>query len=116
MNLEFNAGKVDAIEQETKLSVTELMSKLSVSTLALFIKHGMNLENREKALEMIDTYIAEKDTDMYALYMDVMEALQKAGFFMKKVPIQSMRDRMEQGVQESISSLEQSGEKENLPQ
>lgn len=95
LNLKYNATKVDEIEQAKKLPLENCIADTSIGNIALFIQKGLIDSNgvhgvsKAVAMDIIDTYLAEKDKD--ELVLDIMEALIKGGFLSRDLDIESVR-------------------------
>ena len=95
LNLKYNATSVDEIEQARQLPIQNCMADTSVKMLALFIQKGLvNDEgkigvSRNIALETIDNYLTEHDTN--DLILDITEALVNGGFLSRELDVETMR-------------------------
>lgn len=116
MELNFTPRSVKEIEDRSKRPVTELLSKFSVSTLALLVEKGAKLDNEDQALDMIEKHFAEEGGDMFSLYVDIMERLQVAGFFPRKLDLTKVREQLAGAMEKGIDTLETTGSEESQQQ
>ena len=113
LNLKFTASKIDEIEQANKQPIENCISNTSIASLTLFVQKGLVNDNdgvgvgKNKALSVIDEYLAEKDKD--ELVMDIMEALINGGFLSRDLDIEKLREykakRQAQVTEEISNSL-----------
>lgn len=96
LNLKYNATRVDEIEQTKKLPIENCIADTTIGNLVLFIQKGLVNDSdgvgvgKNKALSVIDEYLAENDKD--ELVMDIMEALMDGGFLSRDVDLGKVRE------------------------
>ena len=96
LNLKYNALRVDEIEQTKKLPIENCIADTTIGNLTLFIQKGLVNDSdgvgvgKQKALAVIDEYLAENDKD--ELVMDIMEALMDGGFLSRDLDLAKMRE------------------------
>lgn len=113
LNLKFTASRVDEIEQASKQPIENCISNTSIASLTLFIQKGLVNDSdgigvgKNKALSVIDEYLAENDKD--ELVMDIMEALINGGFLSRDLDMEKLRaykkKRQTQVTEEIANSL-----------
>ena len=96
LNLKYNATRVDEIEQAKKLPIENCIADTTIGNLTLFIQKGLVNDSdgvgvgKQKALAVIDEYLAENDKD--ELVMDIMEALINGGFLSRDLDVAKVRE------------------------
>lgn len=96
LNLKYNATRVDEIEQTKKLPIENCIADTTIGNLTLLIQKGLVNDSdgigvgKNKALSVIDEYLAENDKD--ELVMDIMEALIDGGFLSRDVDLAKVRE------------------------
>ena len=96
LNLKYTASKVDEIEQAKQLPIENCIADTTIGNLTLFIQKGLVNDSdgvgvgKQKALSIIDEYLAENDKD--ELVMDIMEALINGGFLSRDVDLAKVRE------------------------
>ena len=96
LNLKYTAVKVDEIEQTKKLPIENCIADTTISNLTLFVQKGLVNDSdgvgvgKNKALSVIDEYLAENDKD--ELVMDIMEALINGGFLSRELDLAKVRE------------------------
>lgn len=96
MELKYTPRTINEIEVETKKPIQELLTDFSVKTTVLLIKKGMNVDEDKAYIEM-EKYLDEGG-DTIALYMDIMEQLQKSGFLPRKLNLKKIREDMNKEI------------------
>jgi len=92
MNLKFNARKIAEIEDSKDLPLANIIQDFKLSTLALFIENGGEV-NREESYKKIDEYFASGKS-LEDLFIDVFEAVQRDGFLPKEINFKKMRTEL----------------------
>lgn len=111
LNLKFTAQSVDEIEQARQLPLQNCMSDNSIKMLALFLQKGLVNEDgrvgvsKAVALDTIDKYLEESDTDN--LLLDITEALVNAGFLSRELKIAELRAKKEKILSQAMTTLEE---------
>lgn len=106
LNLKYNATKIDEIEKETGLEISQAINNTRVSNLVLFIQKGLIDDNgnhgvtKAIATSTLDKYLEESDKDN--LVLDITEALINGGFLSRKLDVEKMRKATEK-TQEQIN-------------
>lgn len=93
MELNYTPRSIAEIEDIKKKPITDVIGDFSMSNIALFVQKGMRV-SEEKAFGEIEKYF-EAGGDMVALYLTILEALQKKGFLPKALNIKELRAKME---------------------
>lgn len=115
MELKFTPRKIKEIEDLTKSSIADLLSDLSVDNVSKLVWKGADLDNVDQALDLMEKEF-EAGSDLYTLYVDIMEKLQNAGFFPKGVDLSPIREKLSTGMDLDLDSLENSGKEESQQQ
>lgn len=96
LNLKYTATRVDEIEKAKGLPIENCIADNTINNLALLLQKGLIDDNgihgvsRTVAIDVIDTYLKEKDKD--DLLLDITEALVNSGFLSRTLDIPTMRD------------------------
>ena len=93
--IKFNASKIARVEELTKSSLSEIMQRVSVKDLTIFVFAGLSLKNVEKAGELIDTYLEDENNSIFSLQLLIQRKLQEAGFFPKSVNLEELADKIQ---------------------
>lgn len=112
LNLKYNATRVDEIEQAKKLPIENCIADTTIGNLTLFIQKGLVNDSdgvgvgKNKALAVIDEYLAENDKD--ELVMDIMEALIDGGFLSRDLDlakVRALKAKRQAQLNEEINNL-----------
>lgn len=87
----FTAKSVMAVEKEADKPIYELIADVSVKTLMLLVKAGLNV-NEESALTYIDEKI--KEEGMMGLYVSLLETLKVQGFLPKSLNLEEVKQKL----------------------
>ncbi len=112
MELKFTPRTIKEIEDITKNPVSDLLTTISISNLAILVRKGAGLENEDQALDLMDKDFNENGGDMYTLYVDILENMQKSGFFPKGVDLSEIREVLKNGTGLDLNSLVNYGNQE----
>jgi len=112
MELKFTPRTIKEIEDITKNPVSDLLTTISISNLAILVRKGAGLENEDQALDLMDKDFNENGGDMYTLYVDILENMQKSGFFPKGVDLSEVKEILKNGTGLDLSSLVNYGNQE----
>jgi len=91
INLKFTARRIAELEEEKGQSLLNLVNDIKLSTLALFISKGANIDE-DDAYDQIDNYLSGGDKEPADLMLDIMEMVQRDGFLSKTIDIQTIRE------------------------
>lgn len=116
----FTASNVDAIEQNKKAPIGNVISDNSIRNLAYIIEkaglneHGSVGMSNSLAMKQIDNYLETTAKDTDDLVLDITEALIRDGFLSRTLDVASMRElkvaRAEQAtvqIKKAIQELQQ---------
>jgi hypothetical protein len=115
MELKFTPRKIKEIEDLTKRPIGELLAEFSVDSISKLIWKGADLDSADQALDVMEKEFNE-GSDLYALYVEIMEKLQKSGFFPKGVDLSKVKEKLTEGADLNLDSLETSGNQESPQQ
>lgn len=91
INLKFTARRIAEIEEEKGQPLFQLVNDVKLSTIALFISKGANIDE-DDAYDHIDKYLANGDKEPAEMMLDIMEMVQRDGFLSKNVDVQTIRE------------------------
>lgn len=112
MELKFTPRTIKEIEDITKNPVSDLLATISIGNLAILVRKGAGLDNEDQALDLIEKNFIEEGGDMYTLYVDILEIMQKSGFFPKGVDLSEVKEILKNGTGLDLNSLVNYGNQE----
>ena len=112
-NLNFTPRTINEIEDQTKKPITAVIADVSMRTITLFVKKGLNLKDDNEASDAIDTYLSD-DKDIYDLYMMILERLQTKGFLPRALDLKEVKTLMQNPETFKAATSVSSGVGENM--
>lgn len=100
MELKFTPKKIMLIEKEKGIPLAEIISRYDMGTLALFVQKGMEI-SEDEAFAKIEEYLMAEH-DIIELYFEIIESLQKQGFLVRKLDLNSVKAKMEKALQQAV--------------
>lgn len=88
------------IEKEKGIPLAEIISRYDMGTLALFVQKGMEI-SEDEAFAKIEEYLMAEH-DIIELYFEIIESLQKQGFLVRKLDLNSVKAKMEKALQQAV--------------
>lgn len=118
MELKFTPRTVKEIEDRARRPITELMSVVSVSNVALFVEKGAGLSNENQALDAIEKHFTQEGGDLVTLFVTIMEKLQEAGFLPRGIDLAPVKAQISnpESLKKTVDSLVKNGSEGNQPQ
>ena len=93
MDLRFTPRRVKELEDKAHKPITQMVSDSSVTSMVVFVRSGLGLDNDEQALGAIETYLNEGG-DMFDLLFLIIEKLQVGGFLPRAFPLAELREKV----------------------
>lgn len=102
MELKYTPKAIYNVEKEAGKPLTDIIQGFEMSNLVILVKAGLNVDE-ERAFEAIEDFLdANPDNDTIALFMEILERLQKDGFLPRALPISKMKEQMSQTLSQAV--------------
>lgn len=98
--MKFSPKKIMMIEKEKGMPLTEIISRYDMATLSMFVQKGLDI-SEDDAFAKIEEYL-NAGHDIIELYFDIIETLQKQGFLVRKLDLNSVKAKMEKALQQAV--------------
>lgn len=105
LSLRFRSKDISAYEKKVGKSIYEIVEDNSIDRIVELISMGYGCDI-DKAYDILDTELEKEGVDTTTVFLDILESLQRWGFFPKSIQMSTLKMKMMQEMQKANLQLE----------